>query len=206
MYKYFIWDFDGTLFNTYPAMSRIFQSCLEDYGIEVTREEAEEKLKVNFSYAFDYYISNFNIEDDIEKRYYEKERKEFKPSDYLPFDGAKFVCEKIIESGGKNFLYTHRRKSTAVAILDYYEMTGLFEGIYTIENGFKRKPNPEGFDYIIEKFFLLHKETLGVGDRVLDIEAARAAGIDTCFFNSGNSTEKVRANYIIDSLEELLKL
>lgn len=206
MYKYLIWDFDGTLFNTYPVMSGIFQTCLKDYGIEAAKEEVEKNLKVNFSYAFAYYSKKFNLKDDIEKKYFEKEEREFEPSNYLPFDGAEFVCRRIIESGGKNFLYTHRKKSTTMAILNEHGMTDLFEGIYTIENGFRRKPHPEGFDFIIEKYSLPHKVTLGVGDRVLDVEAAKGAGIDTCFFDSGNSTDNVCANYIIESLEEILKL
>jgi phosphoglycolate phosphatase-like HAD superfamily hydrolase len=32
MYKNIIWDFDGTLFNTYPAITASFNSTLDDIG------------------------------------------------------------------------------------------------------------------------------------------------------------------------------
>ena len=34
-YKHIIWDFDGTLLDSYPAMVRAFVAAAADYGIAV---------------------------------------------------------------------------------------------------------------------------------------------------------------------------
>ncbi|HWT26865.1 MAG TPA: HAD hydrolase-like protein [Mobilitalea sp.] len=33
MYKHIIWDFDGTLFDTYPAMGSVFKEMLKEIEI-----------------------------------------------------------------------------------------------------------------------------------------------------------------------------
>ena len=38
-YKLYLFDFDGTLFNTMPALSMVFKNTYKEYGIEITDEE-----------------------------------------------------------------------------------------------------------------------------------------------------------------------
>ena len=39
MYSHYIWDFDGTLFDSYPQMTRAFQQALSDLGYSHTSNE-----------------------------------------------------------------------------------------------------------------------------------------------------------------------
>ena len=38
-YKLYLFDFDGTLFNTMPALAMVFKNTYKEYGIEVSDEE-----------------------------------------------------------------------------------------------------------------------------------------------------------------------
>ena len=38
-YDNIIWDFDGTLFNTYPAMCRDLQAVMEGFGVHASLED-----------------------------------------------------------------------------------------------------------------------------------------------------------------------
>jgi phosphoglycolate phosphatase-like HAD superfamily hydrolase len=44
--KDIIWDFDGTLFDTYPGTVNAFIMALKDNGIEETSENVLNKLKI----------------------------------------------------------------------------------------------------------------------------------------------------------------
>ena len=70
---------------------------------------------------------------------------------------------------------------------------------------FPLKPDPASFNYIIDKYKLKKEETLGVGDRILDIEAANSAGIKSCFFAPEGSRIGV-ATYNISKMTDLLKI
>ncbi len=48
------------------------------------------------------------------------------------------------------------------------------------DDGFKRKPDPEAFNYLIDKHNLNKSETLSVGDRLFDVQAGKNAEIIGC--------------------------
>ncbi|MGE7902246.1 HAD hydrolase-like protein, partial [Bacillus paramycoides] len=75
-----LWDFDGTLFNTYPAYTEMLSLVL---GEAVDKKEIYEKLKVSYSHAINYY----NISSE-QKEKIKRLKKELSPKDMKPFHGA----------------------------------------------------------------------------------------------------------------------
>ena len=47
MLKHFIWDFDGTLFDTYPVLVDVFVELLEREGRTVEREQVAELMAIS---------------------------------------------------------------------------------------------------------------------------------------------------------------
>ena len=45
MFEEYIWDFDGTLYDTYPVLLDAFLQALRDYGIDADRQEIYQILK-----------------------------------------------------------------------------------------------------------------------------------------------------------------
>jgi len=45
LYKHIIWDFDGTLFDTYPVMGSIFKKMLEEERIVESLDEILKHMK-----------------------------------------------------------------------------------------------------------------------------------------------------------------
>lgn len=58
MYKHIIWDFDGTLFDSYPAMGGAFKALLNEQRIEESLEEILKYMKVSMWTAIDYCKNN----------------------------------------------------------------------------------------------------------------------------------------------------
>ncbi|WP_291579647.1 HAD-IA family hydrolase [Clostridium sp. UBA6640] len=181
MYKHIIWDFDGTLFDSYRYMVNSFQRALQDDGIEESYQNILESMKISVTNAINHYKKVYKINDEMIKRFCRYE-KEINYELVKPYEHVQNICRMIYYSGRKNYLFTHRDKS-ALAYLEYYDLLECFCDFITEENKFLKKPKPDAIIYIIEKYNLKKEEVLMIGDRDIDIIAARNAGVDSCIFD-----------------------
>lgn len=199
-----IWDFDGTLFDTYPAVVKAFQEALKDYSISETDESILSYMKISESYAIAKMEEIYGIGREFINRY-TAYKNDITSDMAAPFPYAKEVCKKIIEVGGRNYILTHRGETTQ-KFLNYYDMIGLFTEIVTKDYGFKRKPDPEGFVYLTEKHHLDKNTTMVVGDREIEILGGKAAGIKTCLYDTNQVSFTAVPDFYITSLKELLDI
>lgn len=205
MFKNTIWDFDGTLCDTYPSIVRSMKEALEGFGYEVAEEEILWNVKKTLGYALEYYSEKFGLGEALEKKFVELSKKA-SPTERPLYDYTKEICELIIDRGGMNFIVTHRDLESTLKVTDYYGITELFTEIVTRDHGFARKPDPEAFNYIVKKYNLRKEETLAIGDRALDIIAAKKCGVKTCYFNEFGVSIDVVPDIEITSFKELYEL
>ncbi|MBN1695293.1 HAD-IA family hydrolase [candidate division WOR-3 bacterium] len=204
-FRNLIWDFDGTLFDTYPEITQAFLDTLKkDYGVEYDFHEAFSLAKASISFCIDSLAEEFNIDrekfsEKYKERYFGELTYEGKP-----FENVEEVLEYVSQRG-RNFLITHRGSESLNEFLTRNDFNKYFTEIVSSDANFPLKPDPASFNYIIDKYKLKKEETLGVGDRILDIEAANSAGIKSCFFDPGGSKIGV-ADYNIDKMKDLFKI
>ncbi|PGS99472.1 HAD-IA family hydrolase [Bacillus tropicus] len=181
-----LWDFDGTLFDTYPVYTKILSQVL---GKEISEEEIYTNLKVSFSRAIDCYkISTKQLSeiDVLESRIITKDIK--------PFEKV----EEVLKFADKNVIMTHKDKAGVLTILNHYGWDKYFVDMVTIDDGFPRKPNSLAYDYLHKK----HNIDLAIGDRELDLLPAKELGISTCMFQ-GNCDV---ADYSLSHYSEFFKV
>ena len=199
MIKHIIWDFDGTLFNTYPEVAKVFKKALQSFNINENSSSILKNLHISLWYTFTTYAEKYNLD-------FEKLRHKFTQLDELmpPFSSKPFKgVDKVLKSiSGYNFIYTHRGNST-YKYLNHYNYLKYFKEVITREDGYLRKPEPQALIYLIEKYKLDKKQTIYIGDRDIDVQCANRAGILACYYNSHNIKTKEIANYIIDDYNKL---
>jgi len=204
-FRNLIWDFDGTIFDTYPEITRAFIDVLKkDYGIEYNYEQAYSLAKKSIRFCIESLADEFNIDREefsgnYKKRYFGELTYEGKP-----FEDVEEVLKYVSNKGG-NFLITHRDYESLNEFLIRNDFKKYFIEIVSSDANFPLKPDPSSFNYIIDKYKSKKEETLGVGDRILDIEAANSAGIKSCFFDSRGSKIGI-ADYNISKMKDLLKI
>lgn len=204
MIRDIIWDFDGTLFDTYPEIVASFIKALKDNGIEECYENIIGYFMISESYAVKHFKELYGLDDTLEEKfiYY---KKNIKPEDVMLFPFAEEVCREFAALGGRNYIITHRGDST-MKYLEKYGMQGYFTEVVTRENAFKRKPDPEAFVYLIEKYSIDKDKAMVIGDRECEILGGKAAGIKTCLYNTSNISLDAAPDYCIDSLKSLLDI
>lgn len=204
--KYIIWDFDGSLFDTYPSQIDVLIEIMqEDYSLKLSPEYIQHLTQVCLKYTFKTIADKYDIEKEELMDKFEIKCSRISPEEQKPMLYAREVCKKIIKVGGKNFINTHRDRESLEELISYFEMSDYFSEIVTRESGFPRKPDPGSFKYIKDKYDLDISETLAVGDRRLDIEGARKAGLKTFYLGNDNGIIII-SDYHADSSEKIFEL
>ncbi|NRD79885.1 HAD-IA family hydrolase [Bacillus sp. BRMEA1] len=203
MYNHIIWDFDGTLFDTYPVMAKIFKEALKEKEIEEPLEEIVKQMKVSASSALRYYEKKYHIDNDFITKY-KKRKKEAELELSRPYEGIKEICTYIHSTNRKNYLLTHRGESS-IQLLKKYDLYDFFSDFITSKQGFERKPSPNAINYLINKYNMIHSESIMIGDRDLDLLSGKNAGISACYFTEGNDKNNY-ADYTINSFEQLYSI
>lgn len=184
MHRNIVWDLDGTLFNTYPAMTAGFVGAMKDNGKDVDPARVLSLAQVSFDHCVATLSKSSGLStSSIEKGF----DQNYARVTYLaqpPFRGARRLCEYICGIGGRNVIVTHRRQESTVGLLETHGMKELFAGWITASDGYAKKPSPQAFEAALRVYGLERSETIGLGDRDIDSMAARAAGLFTCRFGS----------------------
>ncbi len=181
-FDHIIWDLDGTLFDTYPPLIASFERALDELQIAVPRAELVDLLSDTLAACIEEISARHGLDSAVfEARvaYYQRQVTE---REQPPFDGVICLCERFLKAGGQNLIFTHRSRESGLCLLDWYRVEGLFSEYLTAEDGYARKPDPAGFNALIARHKLPRERVLMVGDRTLDIEAGKRAGISTCLF------------------------
>ncbi|MEA4874361.1 HAD-IA family hydrolase [Anaerorhabdus sp.] len=200
-FKHFIWDFDGTLLNTYPAMVKAFYKTCVDNDIPADENTILEYMKISVQTVIDFYSKRFSFPPSFLDEF-QKNREILEKQVVEPYVDTQIILEEIIDSGNFNYVVTHRGTST-LELLRKYDLEKYFREIVIKEKGFARKPNPQSINYLKEKYEMNNDETVMIGDRILDIEAGRNAMVHTCFYDEFKTEKELGADITISRLSEI---
>jgi phosphoglycolate phosphatase-like HAD superfamily hydrolase/NTP pyrophosphatase (non-canonical NTP hydrolase) len=197
----FFWDFDGTLFDTYPRINRALQKALKDCGIEATVQQLVPLTKVSLMHAARTMAGE--RAEDVLAAY--KVHAEVEGFDTMPpFPGAIRLLQSVCAHGGHNYLYTHRGQS-ALDALDHYQIAGYFTDVVTAEDHFPRKPAPDALLFLMEKHHLSPAQCVMIGDRDIDLLSGINAGMAGALFDPDDFYPDFDTPYRYHSLTEMMR-
>ena len=200
----FIWDLDGTLVDSYPAIIPATQRACAEFGLEFKADYIHSEIIRTSVGAFieqeaalrqmdpDPIKARFNVLNDSSI------------GDIVAMPHAKEILRALAEAEHSCCMVTHRGES-CLQILRQTELLPFFTEVVTSLSGFPRKPAPDAILYLLEKYRLSKKDCFYVGDRSLDIEAANNAGIGNILFLDPSSPGKATCmeTYIVSDLLEI---
>lgn len=201
MFTDILWDFDGTLFDTYPGIADTMLRALADEGIREDYEEVMALMRESVSGTLAHYRKQYHLDDSFLERYDRYHRAVDRWGVQL-FPHAADVIKAIHRSGKRNYLYTHRGHS-ALDYLKERDLIDCFTDYITHEEGFPAKPSPDAILHLIDTHAIRKENALMVGDRQIDILAAQNAGIRGCFFFPDESVVCETADYTVRSLDKI---
>ncbi len=197
----FIWDFDGTLVDSYEAIGEALKVTYAHYGLTFDEEWVMDFIIKESVKALLYQVAAQEQLNFEELSSFFKKEQEAHDHMIKPMPNLACVLEATWKKGIQHFVYTHKG-ITANNVLERLGVRKYFTEVVTSANGFARKPQPEAIEYLVEKYGLDKASTYYVGDRRIDVEAAENAGVKS--INLGQPASKI--NQKIANLSELITL
>ena len=202
----FIYDFDGTLSNSYPIFLKIAKEIIAEHAIGCDLSDRE--------------IYRILKNRNIEVYHALKWRDGFGPKDFTAafavlqgkyaaqfqlYPYAKEILEAAIAKGKRNFLYTHSGK-VVYDIMDHMGISQYFTYVLDASQGFPSKPAPDALEHLKTLYSLDPNACVMVGDRPLDVEAGANAGMQSFLFDPDGFFDQTPATYRSHSLDALFDL
>lgn len=203
----FIWDLDGTLFDSYPIIVSAVQQTLGECGIHMEKDVIFRDVTATSVLDFIRQVAqprgldvaalfrriNFlqtSLDDQVQLNLH-----------------AADVLHALVQQGAAHFVCTHKGAS-APDVLEKLGIREYFREIITADSGFPRKPDPSGVEYLIRTYSLDKERCYYVGDRKIDLQCAANAKIQSILYLYSQSSceAKPLATYCVSSLREILDL
>ncbi|EHJ52660.1 HAD-IA family hydrolase [Streptococcus macacae] len=197
----FIWDLDGTLIDSYEAIMEALAVTYDHFGFDFQAKPIRTFIiKESVGKLLDILAKQHSFSAKELKTFFMQEQvKRDDKIKLMPF--AKETLQWAKDRAIEQFVYTHKGAS-AQAVLTELGIDSYFTEVVTSASGFKRKPDPQGIFYLLEKYHLDKDKTYYIGDRRLDAETAENAGIQSINLVQPNSD----LNQKIEDLQSLTKL
>lgn len=210
-----IFDLDGTLVDTVPDIAVALNAALTDLqfpavsaddvrrwvgngarvlcGRAISRSAVDKADPELASELLSHFLDRYAERACAESRLY---------------DGAARLLEWLGEQDVKLAIATNKPLRHTEILLDALSLRSRFELVLGGDSAPRKKPDPAALHECLRHFALKPQDALMVGDSENDIEAARAAGIDsvcvTYGYNQGRDIHELGANLVIESLAELI--
>lgn len=207
-YRDIAWDFDGTLYNSYPYIIQCLRRSLEQFGYTDTEENIARYAHVTVAHALAHYAPLCGCTAEELLRWYRVFSAETSPLT-VPYEGIPELLRDITLAGGRNHICSNRRVPRCKVYLDRDGLTQYFD-VFSGPDAAPdliAKPAPDLIRLILDARKLAPGELLMVGDRNLDLEAAHAAGSAGCFFDpDGFATVTCNPEFFAADVDELRKI
>ena len=195
-YPHLFWDFDGCLFDTYPAMAEALRlTLLEELGVEEAHEEIYKRMKVTIRDTLAYYDERYGLSDAFLARY--KARRKELEAMAGPYPGIPELLGELERLGVTHYLYTHRGLS-AEKMLREHGLADLFRHKITSADGFPMKPDPTALVTIASLYGIDPADAMMIGDREIDALSGKQADMAACLMADVDVRDSVADRVVTD--------
>lgn len=187
MIRHLIWETDGVLFDTRPAITYAISQSLNEMGCVIALNVVDDLARQSLDDGVDTLAVRFKLDPGILRQRSAERYRQIPPERQPPFPGAREVCAWIAAQNGLNLIVTARNVDSTRALLAAHGLTDLFADIFSAEQGYPCKPDPAILLAALEKHILNPVEAMLICRNESDIQAGQAAGMATCLFGAARA-------------------
>lgn len=209
-YRAVLFDLDGTLVDSYAALSEAVNHALRSEGLpdlaagrirEIVGDGLEKLLQRAFNRAD---IPESTVAA-FESRY-----DEICCQESRILAEVETTLEHLDSLGIEMAVCTNKPTVFSKKILDFLELSRYFRAIVGPDAAGARKPDARHVLATMEAVSCSAQETLFVGDMPIDIRAARNSGVDVAVVSTGSSTREqltaAEPDHFLERFSDLLKI
>jgi len=204
LFKYVIFDVDGTILDTEKSILKSLQKVLEDEGETNSPNELRFALGIPGKDA----LKKLNIDNlDRVQSKWSQTVLEFS-SEVQVFHGIKEIIETLSQQPIKLGIVTSKTKQEIIDEFDPFGLSHFFDCIISASDTENHKPHPDPLLFCLKELGADKNETVYIGDSIYDMQSAKSAGIKFALALWGSKTIKgfETADYILNKPRDILTL
>lgn len=201
-----LFDLDGTIVDTNELIISSFMHALKQNSIApLTREEIIPHMGTTLQQQMRVFSG---LEDvSVLEKSYRSYNYEHHDALVRPFPHVNETMEKLRQRGIKMGIVTTKIRPTTIKALEMFDLLQYMDTIVTVNDVTQPKPHPEPVLTAVRNLGVDSRKTLMVGDSVVDIQSAKAAGVyavAVAWSLKGEKTlRKYDPDYIIHDMTEI---
>lgn len=183
MIKAIITDFDGTLVDTFMANFQAYADVFKKNGITLSQE----KYHACFGFRFDAFMDAVGITDATTREQIMNEKAHVYPMYFtylVPNKTLITFIQKAHFSGVKTAIASTARRENLLNVLQYLNLTDIFDVILAGESVKRGKPDPEIYNTAMSMLNVKPNETLIFEDSEVGLMSALASGANYMAVNN----------------------
>lgn len=211
MYKYLLFDLDGTLTDPSIGITNSVAYALSKFGIEVEDKRTLYKfIGPPLVDAFSEYYG-FSKEDSEKATAFYRETFSVKGLfENRVYDGVVDMLEALKAKGKKLIIATSKPEAFTLKILKHFDLFKYFDFVAAATFDSSRNSKDKVIAYALECLDIKDRsDVVMIGDRYHDIDGANLNGIDSVGvlwgFGSKEELTMSGATYIAESIENLIE-
>ena len=167
-----VFDLDGVLIDSRPQMEFVFRECYRRFV--GPGEPPLEDFFQRMGMPLPHILRELRLPAEISEHYRELSRQLYKQIRVVP--GSHNTLRLLHDSGMPVGLMTGKDRERTLEILRHFGLYDFFSAIVCGDDAFPGKPAPDGLLYLGSRFGVDPERLVMIGDSVLDVRCAQAAG------------------------------
>jgi phosphoglycolate phosphatase len=206
-YKAVVFDFDGTLADSYAAIAASVNHVRHQRGIaELTVEEVKRYVGRGAEYLLTHTVPGGVLADDLACYKAHHPSVMLTLTEFLP--GVAALLPALYRASKKLGLCSNKPRLFSQQLLQHLNVAVYFDVVLGPEDVPRPKPAPDMLLCAVERLKLPSAEVLYVGDMVVDVQTARSAGVRVWAVATGSQDraqlEEAQPDRLLTDLSEML--
>ena len=201
MIKYAVFDWDGTLAETYPVIVSAYCYVFEKLGLKVPSENAIKEAigRVQNKDIFTYFFDLSKVVE-AKKLYYDYIEK-FHTKNLKAINGAKELLDFCLANGIQPLLMTNKRTKYVYEELEILGFDKYFSKIVAAGELTQDKPHKIACEALFNGYVPSSSEIVVIGDGHADVEVAKCYGAPSIIYRN-----MVQGDYNISDLIDAIEI
>lgn len=203
MIRNIIWDVDGSLFDTFPAITYALSKSLNRMGKPVALNTIDGLVRQSFWHCLSTLSKRYKVDSDVLQCMFDSIYQAVPLQNQPVVNGANEVCRWVKNEGGFNIAICDRPACPAAQLLEMHGMSDDFAQPLFCADPAAADPGRGLAGDVVAWFSVEPGETLVVAQRSCLLQAAHQAGCLVC--SPGQDGLQEYADICVENYQQLLQ-